>query len=238
MSAWAVLVGLVDRPGDALTNITAYPRWRWVLPVMLTVAALALSLALTAPLLTIQTRQMLAEQMAQLPAEQASVMQEQLQRFEKPEAVASTAFATALAGQLIGWVALSVTIYFGVLIAGGELEFRRILGAAPWLTLPFAAEWLLQAIFAQAAGRLIINQGLSYLASVGKPAEDMRNLAYSALGQLTLFRLWHWLLVYALLRKAAKLSDGTALVLTVVNAALAVGMRLALAALTGRLNPG
>jgi hypothetical protein len=237
MSVWAVLVAMVDRPGVALANITTYPRWRWVLPVLLMVSALILSLALTAPMLAVQARQVMAEQMARLPAEQASVVQGQMEQFQKPEVVVGAAFATAMGGQILGWLILAVAIYFGVLIAGSELEFKRIMAAVPWLSLPFAIELVLQAIFAVTQGRLIVNQGLSYLVSVGKPMEDMRNLTYVALGQLTLFRLWHWVLVYALLRKAARLSDGVAFTLTLVYAALEVGARLALAALTGMLNP-
>jgi hypothetical protein len=234
LSVWAVLVGMVDRPGDALANVTTYPRWRWVLPVLLIVIALALSLALTAPMVTVQARQVMAEQMARLPAEQARLVQAQ---FQKPEVVVGTAFATVLVGQILGWLILAFAIYFGVLIAGGELEFKRILAATPWLSLPFAIELVLQAVFAQTQGHLIVNQGLSYLVSVGKPMEDMRNLTYVALGQVTLFGLWHWVLVYALLRKAAKLSANVAFVLTLVYAALGGGARLALAALTGMLNP-
>jgi hypothetical protein len=65
----------------------------------------------------------------------------------------------------------------------------------------------------------------------------MRNLTYVVLGQLTLFRLWHWVLVNSLLRKAAKLSSGTAVFLTLIYAALGIGLQLALAALGGMLNP-
>jgi hypothetical protein len=165
------------------------------------------------------------------------VVQGQMEQFQKPEVVVGAAFTAAMGGQILGWLVLAIAIYFGVLIAGSELEFKRIMAAVPWLSLPFAIELVLQAIFALTQGRLIVNQGLSYLVSAGKPMEDMRNLTYVALGQLTLFRLWHWVLVYALLRKAARLSDGVAFTLTLVYATLGVGARLALAALTGMLNP-
>jgi len=44
-------------------------------------------------------------------------------------------------------------------------------------------------------------------------------------------------LVNALLRRAAKLSGSTAAVLTLVYAALGLGLQLALAAIGGMLNP-
>lgn len=237
MSLWAVLAAMVDRPGAALANIAAYPRWRWLPPIVLIVAALAASLALSAPLLTVQTRQVMAEQMARLPAEQAQLLAAQVERLETPQVVVASALATALTGLALGWLAQAAALYFGALIAGGELEFKRVLAVIPWLSLPFALEAILQAAFAVTQGHLVVNQGLAYLVSVGKPLEDMRNLAYVALGQLTLFRLWHWVLVYALLRRAVKLSGGTAVGLTLVYAALGLGLQLALAALAALLNP-
>lgn len=237
ISVWAVLMSMLDRPGAAVANITAYPRWRWLLPILLLTAAVAVSLALTAPLLTIQARQVMAEQIARMPAEQARMITPQLEQFQTPQVIAGTAVATTLIGLALGWLIQAVALYFGVLIAGGELEFKRILAVMPWLSLPFALEFILQAVFALTQGHLVVNQGLSYLVSVGKPMDDMRNLTYVALGQLTLFRLWHWVLVNALLRRAAKLTGGAAAVVTLVYAALGLGLQLALAALGGMLNP-
>ncbi len=237
MSLWAVLVSMVDRPGLALANIAATPRWRWMLPFSLMAAALATSLVLTAPLLGVQARQVMAEQIARMPAAQAQIVQPQMERFLKPELLAGTAFVSGLIGFIAGWLIQAVVLYFGVLIAGGELEFRRLLASMPWLSLPFALELLLQAVYAVTQGHLIVNQGLSYRVSVGKLLEDMRNLTYVVLGQGTLFRLWHWVLVYALLRRAARLSAGTAVILMLVYAALSVGLQLALVVLGGMLNP-
>lgn len=237
MPLWAVCVAMIDRPGAALANLAVHGRWRWLLPLLLIAAALAASLALTAPLLMVQTRQMMAAQMARLPAEQAQLLATQLEQLQTPQVVVGSALATALIGLLFGWLVQAGALYFGVLIAGGELEFKRILAVTPWLSLPFALEALLQAAFAVTHGSLVVNQGLSYLVSVGKPLEDMRNLLYVALGQVTLFRLWHWLLIYALLRRAARLTGGAAASLTLMYAALGVGAQLALAALAAMLNP-
>jgi hypothetical protein len=238
LSLGAVLVGIIDRPGAALANVTAYPRWRWLVPVVLMILALAVSLALTASLLTIQMRQVMAEQMARLPAEQARLLQAQMEQFQKPEVVIGTSFGSVMVSTLFGWLLQGVLLYFGVLIAGGELEFKRVFAAVPWLSLPFAIELIVQAVFAATQGQLIINQGLSYLVSVGKPLDDMRNLTYVALSQLTLFRLWHWVLVYALLNKAAKLTGNAAFALTAVYAAIGLGGQLALAALGAMLSAG
>jgi hypothetical protein len=231
MPLWDVLISMIDRPGKALADLAAFPRWRWLLPVVLIIAALAASLALSAPLLAVQARQVLAEQMARVPAEQARMLEAQLAALQKPEVVVGAAFASALLGLLVGWLLQAIVLYFGILIAGSELNFKSVLAVMPWLSLPFALEFLLQGAFAATQGHLIVNQGLSYLVSAGKPLEDARNLAYVALGQLTLFRLWHWVLVYALLRRAARLTSGSAAALTLIYAVLGVGGQLALAAL-------
>lgn len=233
----ALLVGWIDRPGQTLANIVAYPRWRWFWPALLALVILAGSLVLTAPQLAVQARHVMAEQVARMPAEQAQLVEAQLAQLQKPEVIVGAAFATGMFGLILGWLIQAVMLYFGVLIAGGELEFKRIFAAAPWLGLPFAIETGLQAVFSVTQGYLIVNQGLSYLVSVGKPLEDARNLAYIALSQLTLFRLWHWVLVYALLRVSAKLGARAAFGLALVYAALSIGLQLALAALSSMLNP-
>ena len=69
------------------------------------------------------------------------MVQTQMEQFQKPEVVVGTAFATAMVGQIIGWLILAVAIYFGVLIAGGELEFKRIMAAVPWLSLRLPSSW-------------------------------------------------------------------------------------------------
>ncbi|MGC8779924.1 MAG: YIP1 family protein [Anaerolineae bacterium] len=231
MPLWDVLSSMIDRPGQALADLAAFPRWRWLLPVVLIIAALAISLALSAPLLAVQARRTLADQMARLPAEQARMLEPQLAALQKPEVTAAIAFGSSLLGLVVGWLLQATVLYFGVLIAGSELDFKRILAIVPWLSLPFALEFLVQGAFVATQGRLIVNQGLSYLVSVGKPLEDARNLAYVALGQLTLFRVWHWVLVYALLRRAARLTSGSAATLTMLYALLGIGGQLALAAL-------
>ena len=125
-------------------------------------------------------------------------------------------------------------LYFAALIVGGETEFRRIFAAVPWLGIPFVLETLLQTGYVFVKKQMIVNQGLSYLVSVGKPAADAGNLAYMALSAVTLFWLWHLLLTYKLFRVGPKLSGGAAFILTILYAALGVGVRAALA-LVGRL---
>jgi hypothetical protein len=234
----ALCLGIVDRPGQTLANVVAYPRWRWVLPALLAVAALAISLALTAPLLAAQSQQAMAQQLSRMSPSQAEQVSQQMARFSSPAFVGGVAFATGLVAMLIGWLIEAAILYFGGLIGGGELQFRQVAAAVPWLYVPLALERLLQTAFILSRGKLIANQGLSYLVSSGNQVQDAHNLAYVALGQVTLFRLWHLTLVYMFFRGAANFSRAASFWLTAAYAALLIGGAVGLAALGRLVSPG
>jgi hypothetical protein len=238
LSLGAVIVGLVDRPGQTLANIVAYPRWRWIFPVIFSIAALALSLALTASLMAAQSQQVMSQQLSRMSPSQAEQVRQQMATFSSPAFVAGVGFVTGLLGLLIGWLIQAAILYFTDLLAGGELQFGQIVAAVPWLHLPLALERLLQTAFILSQGKLIVNQGLSYLVSSGNALQDARNLAYVALSQVTLFRLWHLVLVFAFFRGAARFSRATAFWLTLAYAALLLAGTVGLAAVGRLLSPG
>jgi hypothetical protein len=236
-SAWLLLVDMVDRPGAALANVAAYPRWRWLLPVALALVTTVAGTAIASPLLAAETQQLMAQQLSRLSADQAALVQQQMTRFATPLALTISGSLGALVGLAIGWLLQAAIAYFGVLISGGDAEFGEILAAAPWVALPAVIESIAQAVHVLLYGKLLVNRGLSYLVSSGKALEDARNPAYIALSQVTLFRLWHLLLVYVLLRRVAKLGSGSAFIVTVIYWALVAGGQLLLASLSRLLVP-
>jgi len=241
-SVWVALVSMVDRPATALTNVAAYPRWRWVLPAALAILVLAVSLALTAPLLATQaqqqTQQAMATRLSQLPADQAAQVQARLETFQTPLFIGLMALASGIIGMAVGWLVQGTVLYYSALIAGAEIEFKRVFATVPWLSLPYVLETVTKTAYALSQGRLIVNEGLSFLVSSGKPLEDVRNLAYVALGQVSLFRLWHLILVYVFFRAVTRLRGSTAFWLTAVYTILFVGGHVALVGLSARLVPG
>lgn len=241
-SVWAVLVSMVDRPSTALTNVAAYPRWRWALPAALAILVLAASLALTAPLLATQTQQQTQQAMAtslsQLPADQAAQMQARLETFQTPLFVGLMALVSGIVGMAAGWLVQGTVLYYSALIAGAEVEFKRVFATVPWLSLPYVLETVVKTAYTLSRGHLIVNEGLSFLVSSGKLLEDVRNLAYVALSQVSLFRLWHLILVYAFFRAVTRFRGSTAFWLTVVYAILFVGGHVALTGLSAQLVPG
>ncbi len=203
-----------------------------MLPAALAIAALVVSVVLMAPLLATQAQQAMAGQLNRLPAAQLEAVQAQMALFRSPLFIGAVAAATGVLGLLVGWLLQSALFFFGAMIAGGEADFGRLFAAVPWVNLPFVLETIVRTAYVASRGQLIVNEGLSYLVSSGKPLEDARNLAYVALSQASLFRLWHLVLVYFLLRVGTKLERGGALALTLIYALLAVGGQLALATLS------
>lgn len=236
-SAWSLLASMVDRPGTALAEIVARPRLRWVLPVTLALIVTIASVVAAAPYLAAQAKQELAGVLNALPADQLAQVQKQMGLIQSPLFVGVMAAVTGILGLLVGWLVQSALFYFGALIAGGEVEFRRIFAAVPWLGLPLVLGTAVETVYTLLKHQLIVNHGLSYLVSSGKPMTDARTPAYMALSSVTLFWLWHLILVYTLLRVAPKLGRGTALFLTILYAALTVGVQVGLAALSGAMTP-
>ena len=60
-SSLALLPGIIDRPRPTFTVLLATPRWRWVLPLLLCILALALVSAATADFASEQARQQQAQ---------------------------------------------------------------------------------------------------------------------------------------------------------------------------------
>ena len=236
-SSWSLLISMVDRPGVALADIVAHPRGRWVLPVTLAVVVTIASTALIAPLLAVQARMAMAGQLNRLPAEQLAQIQKQMEMVQTPLFIGATAALTGILALLLGYLLQAAVLYFGSLIAGGEIDFGRIFAAVPWLGLPFVLETVIETVYVAVKGKLVINQGLAYLVSTGNQAADAGNLAHAALGMLTLFWLWHLLLMFKFLRVGPRLGGGAALAVTLLYAALSVGVRAGFAALSRLASP-
>jgi hypothetical protein len=236
-SAWSLLVGMIDRPSVALTEIVAHPRWRWVLPVTLAILATVASAVVSAPFLAVEAKLQMAAVLNRMPADQLARMPAQMTAFQTPLFVGATAALTGILALLIGYLLQAAALYFGSLIAGGDIEFGRIFAVVPWLGLPFVLETIVQTVYVALNGKLIANQGLSYLVSTGNRAMDAGSLAYAALGMVTLFWLWHLLLVFKFLRVGPRLSQGAAFVVTLLYAALNVGLRAGFAALSRLVSP-
>ncbi|MDH7485861.1 MAG: YIP1 family protein [Anaerolineae bacterium] len=231
--SFSLLVSVIDRPAMALAEIAARPRWRWVLPVVLLVGAMVASAVLTSPLTSELAQRVTEQQLATLPAEQAELARAQVARLQQPSVMLAMSIGTGLLGLILSWLLASAILYFSVLIAGGDVNFNALFATLPWVWLPFALRDVVQTAYVLYRNALIVNPGLSYFVSTGKPVQDAQNLLYTVLGHMDLFTLWHLGLVFALLWVLPRFSRGKAFLLTLLYAALSLGLRL-LPTLLGR----
>ena len=158
------------------------PRWRWVLPVTLAILATIASVVVAAPFLAAEAKIQMAAVLSRMSVEQLAQMPKQLAAFQTPLFVGTSAALTGILALLIGYLFQAAALYFGSLIAGGEIDFGRLFAATPWIGLPFVLESAVQTVYIAVNGRLIVNPGLSYLVSTGSRTADVGSLAYAALG--------------------------------------------------------
>ena len=230
----ALLPGIVDQPQRTLAQVALYPHGRWLIPAIFLVITLSILAVLNAPFAAQEATRQLQAQLVTLPAEQAQIIQGQLQFFSSPPFMVGMALASGLLGLLIGWIVAAAILYIVSLLAGGELDYGRAFALAPWLWLPYGLRDLAQALYIFIDGKMIVYQGLSFLVATGDSLKDVRNLAYLLLSQVDLFSLWHLLLVYAGLRAVGQLSRGSAALTTLLYAAT----MLALGAVPGLIGGG
>lgn len=233
------LVGLVDRPRETFAQIARRPGRGWFIPVLILLVGMAILAAVAAPYTAAVAQETVDRQMASLTLTPAEA--------EMARAQASR-FVTPLWMGVMGWVgsALATTIaillgagilYFLALVSGGEGEFGPALGATLWAWIPFGLRSFVQVAVVAAQRSLIVNQGLSYLVSVGDPLKDARNVAYVLLSQVDLFSLWHLVLVWMASQALFRLSRNKAALVTILYAAINLLFRAGTVAIQAMLVP-
>jgi hypothetical protein len=244
-SSLVLMPGIVDRPRQTFGALLATPRWRWVLPLVLCILAMALLSAATAEFASEQAQRQQAIALSQmqaqldsLPESQRQQTQAMIDRTTSPLFVGGVSFVTRSLGLPIGWLIGAVILYFGLAIGGAELKFSALYAAFSWTWLPFALRDFLGAIWAWVTGQPLANPGLSYFFATGDLLADARSPIYVLASLLDLFFFWHIVLVYFLV-KAAK-QRGGALGLTVIYALLYLALRFLPTLISSRLafSPG
>jgi hypothetical protein len=227
VSSLALLASIVDRPTDALAQVTATPQRRWLLPTFLIILSIAVYLAFAAPYLQKATLEAARLQLNTMPADQAAAAEQQMARFTSLPMITGSTAVTALIGTLISWLVAAALLYFTTLISGEDITFGQMFSLAPWLWLPYALQGFVQAAWVAVQRGLILAPGLSGLVTTGNLVEDSRNLTFALLSRIDLFALWHVVLVYAGLRGLTRMGATKAVVLTVIYAALSLAVHLA-----------
>ena len=239
----ALLLGIIDRPRSTLAQVLAYPRWKWAVPTVLGLAAVAVLLAVGAQLLAEQAAQQGALAFSQIESQleamteaQREQVRQQMGLFSTPIVVAATEFARRTIGLFVGWAISTLIIYFGLVIGGLEISFGALFTGYSWTSLPFVVRDLADATFVAISGSLRVNPGLSYFVATGDLLADARNPLWVLTGQFDLFFLWHIVLVYALI-KAARPKSG-AFILTLVYTIIYLALRVVPPLLAAQLSFG
>jgi len=217
------LAGIVDQPVKTLQEVYQQPRGAWVGPLLLIILSLVVVTLVSLPYTLEMARAEVERQLQNMSPAQADLLRQTMQQISG----GLLAVTTILGGLLslgIALLAATVVLYFAGLIAGAELNFVPLLPVTIWCWLPFALRSLTQAGVIYARRGLIVNEGLSWLVSVGDRSKDSASFLYYLLGYLSVFTLWHLFLVWAAARGAGRASKTQAAIVTAAYAALSLGL--------------
>ncbi|MEW5960279.1 MAG: YIP1 family protein [Chloroflexota bacterium] len=223
---WRLLFGIIDRPAETFRAVLARRQWTmWLAPLLVLGAAFAVFSVVNLPHAQELARQQAERQLASLPAEQAATARATLDTTLSTPVMLATTLGFGSAALLIGLLAQATFLYFSALIAGGDdMNFGAVFTMSSWTKLPQAINFLVQTGFVAFSGAAINYPGLSALVGSGDLMTDARNPFFVLLAQIDLFWLWHLLLVVVGLAVVARLSRVKSLVLTLIYAALALGL--------------
>jgi hypothetical protein len=222
---WQLIFGIVDRPTATLKAVLARRKWwMWAVPLLVVLVCMALMMVVRTPYDTELARKEMERQLASMPPEQVEAARASMETFMSLPVRLAMGLITAIIMLLIGLVAQAAILYFGALVAGGEVDFGPVFTMSVWTRLPSAIYFLVQAGFMLVAQRAIQAAGLSALVATGDLMKDARNPLFLLLGRLDPFWVWHLFLVVVGLSVVAGFSRKKSLVLTLVYVVLSLAV--------------
>ncbi|NUQ37284.1 MAG: YIP1 family protein [Caldilineales bacterium] len=225
-SLLVILIEMIAAPAQALRRISAHHRRSWWLPALLAAALPALYLWLTRHLAAELAARQIALQLGAMPPEQAEAARPMIERFQTPEFIFLSGAGVLIIGLFLAWLVSSMLIYFGASLTGARMSMPQVWPAVVWAWLPFALRAGLQSLWAFLTDRMILYPGLSYLTASGDTVADQTRPLFTLAAQVDLFALWHLVLVFLIFRHIARSSRGAAFMLTLLYAAINLGLRL------------
>jgi hypothetical protein len=236
---WQLFFGIIDRPTATFKAVLARRKWwMWAVPLLLMFLCFAVLMVVRAPYDLEITRQQMERQLASMPPDQAEAARASMETFTSLPFRLATGLTTGVILLLIGVVAQAAILYFGALVAGGEVEFGSMFTMSVWTRLPSSIYFLAQAGFMLMAKRAIESPGLSALVATGDMMKDAQNPLFTLLARIDPFWLWHLLLVVLGLSVVARFSRFKSLALTLVYVALSLAVTVIPSFLVGGLAGG
>jgi hypothetical protein len=220
---WRLVLGIVDRPTATFKAVLARrQRLAWAAPVLIVLVCFVIMTLVSAPYTLELAREQALRQLDSMPPEQAEAARASVETFTSLPVILATGLGFGTLLFFLGLLAQAALLYFGALVAGGEVNFGQVFTISAWTRLPFAIGFLTQAIFVGVFRRMILYPGLATLVATGDFTQDSRNPLVALLGRVDLFWLWHLLLVVGGLAVVARFSRSKSLVLTLVYTALSL----------------
>ena len=222
---WQLLLGIIDRPAATFEAVLARRKWyMWAVPLLIVILCFVVLTVIGAPYGVEIAQQQMERQFATMPPEQAEAARASAETFTSLPFILGMGLASGIVGLLVGVVAEAAVLYFGALVAGGEVDFGPVFTMSTWTRLPLAIGFLVQAGFMLIAQRTIQAPGLSALVATGDLMNDAQDPLFMLLRKVGPFWLWHLFLVVVGLAVAAHFSRKKSLVLTLVYAALSLAV--------------
>jgi hypothetical protein len=239
-SVWLLLFGMIDKPAQSFKAILARrQRWVWVPPLLLVILATAALMYVQMPYTLELAREQMERQFASMPAEQVETIRDRMESSLTPTTMLTRGLGFGAVALLIGVLAQAVFLYLTALVVGGnDIDFGSVFTMSAWTRLPAAFGALTQAGFIAAMGRNISHAGLSFLVAGDDLMQNARDPLYLALSRIDLFWLWHLLLVAVGLVVVARFGKGKAWLLTLLYAALVLGITIVPSFLVGQFMGG
>jgi hypothetical protein len=223
---WPQIFGIIDQPGTAFAAVTARSGWgRWALPLLIWLLAFGIAIAVQAPYMLQLSQEMMESQLAAMPPEQAESVRAAGQFTVSLPFILASSLISGLLFFSIGLLVQAAFLYFGAFMLGGaEINFSSMFTMIAWTRIPMAIAFLVQAGYVALTQQAIRYPGLSFLMTTGEMRQDVQNPLFSLLGSIEFFWLWQLLLTVIGLTVISRLGWGKALLLTLVCAALVLGV--------------
>ena len=217
---------VIASPGQAFQRVSTVQVNSWWFPVLLSLATPLLHMWLTLDMQIARVREMLKLALSAMTPEQALAAQPAIERMLQPETMIRNTAIQVTGGLLISWAIALLILYFGISLSGSAIKINGLWSAIAWAWIPFALRPLAQLVWNLYTGTLITYPGLSYFVATGAPGADQRNPMYIAATYMDIFALWHLALIYILLRKVGQLGGGSSFFITLLYAAIQLGVHL------------
>ncbi len=234
-SVWCLLISIVDKPQQTFTDLAVNPRLKWVLPLVLAIAAALFTVWISAPHTAEMAQQASLQQLTQngMSPTEAQKMLDQTARFRTPLFLGIVGSVTGILFLAIIWVAMAGLFYFVSLVAGAELNFGSVFTVVAWSSLPLTLRGFVQGALIAATGRFPIYTGLSALQATGDTLKDAGNPLLVLLSFVDIFWLWHIALLVIGVAVAAKFSRLKAFLIVLIYALLSIGLATGVTLLSG-----